>query len=290
MIENIFQASPAEIDTRLAAIMIRRTEIEMDMRRAEYTLNGGIYVTEQAKYQAADTLANLRSEDAKLAVEFYDLNDEYRARGTWTRYYLVLNNNGHVHTSTECETCFDDTTFGWLTQFSGTSHEEMGKLSGMDACARCFPNLPAEIMQAKRDVRVDTPERIAAREQREALAAKKAADKAAKGITNPDGSTLYQVDDDNKGGWRETTSVVKTAIAAKRNAMDAAFNLYFYNEKHPSRPGVEHPQTAAWTETLRRNTEALAAKEGKTVEEIRAELTKKVEAKYRREYRESFAR
>lgn len=287
MIENLDTATPVEIDTRIVAILVRRSEIENNLRREQYTLDS-TFATEAQLNKAVETVKGLNAQMALLIDERAELDDEFRGRGGWTRYFLVLNSNGHVHTSTECETCFADTEFGWLTQFSGTDHDEMGKLSGMDACARCFPNLPAEIMQAKRDARVDVPERIAEREARQAAAALKAAKAAEKGITNADGSTLYQVDDDNKGGWRETTYVVKTAIAAKRNAMEAAYDLFFYNEKHPTHPGVTHPQTAAWIETVRRNVEALSAKEGKPVEEIRAEIDKKVEAKYRREFKNSF--
>lgn len=287
MIANLATATPAEIDARLVAIMLRRAEIEGGIRRAEYTMES-TYVGDEAKEKAETEIRNFVIERNTLIEERWTLDDEYRGRGGWNRYYLVLNSNGHVHTSTECETCFDDTDFGWLTQFSGTEQDEMGKLSGMDACARCFPNLPAEVMQAKRDARVDTPKRIAEREARQAAAAAKAAKAAEKGIANADGTPLMRVTDDNKGGWRESTDVVKTAIAAQRNAMEAAYDLFFYNEKHPVRPGVTHPQTAAWVEIVRRNTEALAAKKGQPVEEIRAEIQKKIEAKYRREYKNSF--
>jgi hypothetical protein len=217
---NITTATPAEIDTRAATIMGRQGEIEHGLMRAQYILDSK-YSTEAELDKAVETIKALNAERVELSTEMVSLNSEYIRRGTWTRYYLVLNSNGHVHTSTSCETCFEDTEFGWLTQFSGTDHDEMGKLSGMDACARCFPNLPAEVMQAKRDARVDTPERITAREEREAAAAKKSAKAAANSITDVDGTPLK--DDDGYVIKTLRTAQVKAVQALEQAGLDEIY-------------------------------------------------------------------
>lgn len=288
MIENIFTATPAEIDTEIALLQGQAAQIEAGCDRAIRIMQMTHIPATDLDRAAAD-LTELRGKAYVLNGFISALESEYERRGRWTRYFVVDNNNGHLHTHTRCQNTYETTEWVWMPGMSGMTYAEAVAEGGKLSCLSCFPGFREEI-EAGREPRFETPRMKKTREEREALAAKKAHDKATKGITNPDGSTLYQVSDDNKGGWRETTYVVKTAIAAKRNAMDAAFSLYFYNEKHPTAPGVTHPQTAAWEETVRRNTEALAAKEDATVEALRAEIQKKVEAKYRREYRESFAR
>lgn len=282
---DITTATPAEIDTRIAAIAVRLAEIEMGFKRADYILTS-LYVSREEIAKAEAQVKALNAEQTELLDELAPLNEAYRAQ-RWTRYYLVLNNNGHVHTSTECETCFADTSFGWLTQFSGTEHDEMGKLSGMDACARCFPNLPAEVMKAKRDARVDTPQRITEREEREAAAAARAAKKAekaakaaAEAITNPDGSTLL-----DSIGWevkREAKArslYVEAASAALLAAHpESNYQGPLSDEQHREiceRHRVEEQEHAD------RYLAALAHKAGVTTEAMAAELDKKVQAKFR---------
>jgi hypothetical protein len=282
---NITTATPVEIDTRIAAIAVRQSEIQMGLQRAQYTLDSK-YASESELDKAVETIKALNAERGELFDEVAPLNEAYRAQ-RWTRFYLVTNSNGHVHTSTECETCFDDTSFGWLTQFSGTEQDEMGKLSGMDACARCFPNLPAEVMKAKRDARVDTPERIQAREEREAAAAEreaKKAEKAAKAareaITNPDGTPLMDSID-----W-----VVKSETKARSLYVeDAAMAIFFGTPAQVFQGSMDDAYhvrvcgeyAASHAKDAQRYLAALAHKAGVTTEEMAAQLDKKVQAKVR---------
>lgn len=283
---NITTATPAEIDTRIAAIAVRQSEIQMGLQRAQYTLDSK-YASESELDKAVETIKALNAERGELFDEVAPLNEAYRAQ-RWTRFYLVTNSNGHVHTSTECETCFADTAFGWLTQFSGTEQDEMGKLSGMDACARCFPNLPAEVMQAKRDARVDTPERIQAREEREAAAAECEAKKAAKlakaaaeAIAMPDGSPVTDI----AGNVLARESKVRSEYVN-----DAALALFMAQPELVFQGGLsddEHKaicakRTANLEADSARYLAALAHKAGVTTEEMAAQLDKKVQAAYRR--------
>lgn len=277
-------ATPAEIDTRMVAIMSRQAEVMLGLDRAQRILDSKCATANELD-KAVETIKALNTQYRTLSDDMVGLNGEYRNRGTWTRYYLVLNNNGHVHTSTSCETCFEDTSFGWLTQFSGTDHDEMGKLSGMDACARCFPNLPAEVMQAKRDARVDTPERIAAREEREALAAKKAADKTAKGITDVDGSPLK--DDDGYVIKILRTAQTKAVQALEQAGLDGIYADQAETESHAAQL-LE--MSAREREYAIRLIKAIAAKQGRALAEVLDEITTKADKKLAPARRDEAAR
>lgn len=286
MIANLAIATPAEIDTRIAAVMVRRAEIEMGIRRAEYTMEGGIYVTDQAKAKAESDIRAFVIERNTLIEERWTLDDEFQGRGGWNRYYLVTNTNGHVHTSTECDTCFEDTDFGWLTQFSGTDQDEMGKLSGEAACARCFPNLPAEIMQAKRDARVDTPERIAARD---ADAAKKAAKKAkatANGITDVDGSPLK--DDDGYVIKTLRTAQIKAVQALEQAGLDGIYA----DQANDDPAHVAHLLELAKRERAyaARLLKAIAAKQDRSLAEVIDEIGTKADKKLAPAHKDEAAR
>lgn len=267
---DLTTATPAEIDIRIAAIDWEITGLVNQFKRWEHVLDNK-FATEQERANAKAEAKKLAEQHYTLDVEALALHAEFLRRGGWTRFYLVQNTGGHVHISTECTTCFDTTDFGWLTQFSGTSHDEMGALSGMDACAVCFPGLSPEIMAAKRDARVDTPERIAAREQREAEKAAKATKAAAKAITNPDGTALRLFD------YFGDLKDVKSDIAASRIVMDSAYNIRIY--------GARDDDGKKWTDNVEIGLRALAYKRGTTVEVERAALDKKIEAKHKRENR-----
>jgi hypothetical protein len=278
-------ATPAEVDIRIAEIMKIRGDIEIARMRAQYALDSK-YDFDGIKARAAEQLEELDAREASLVTEQAELEGRYRI-ARWNRFWIVLNSNGHVHTSTACGTCFVDTAFGWLPQFSGTEQDEMGTLSGTDACAVCFPNLPAEVMQAKRDARVDTPERIADRETREAAAAERAARKAAKeakaaaeAITSPDGTPLMDSID----------YVVKREAQARSLYVEAAASALLAAEPESNYQGPlsdeEHAEICARSQAREtadaaRYLAALAHKADVTTEEMAAQLDKKVQAKYR---------
>ncbi|HEY0437644.1 MAG TPA: hypothetical protein VGC92_13470, partial [Phenylobacterium sp.] len=184
-----------------------------------------------------------------------------------------------------CETCFDDTLFGWLTQFSDTDHDEMGKLSGMDACARCFPNLPAEIMQAKRDARVDVPERIAEREARQAAAAAKKAKAAANGITDVDGSPLK--DDDGYTIKTLRTAQIKAVDALEQAGLD---EIYADQAETPSHAVQLLEMAKRELDYASRLIEAIAAKQARSAADVEADLAAKAEKKLAPAHKDEAAR
>jgi hypothetical protein len=80
MIENLTTATPVEIDTRIVAILVRRSEIENNLRREQYTLDS-TFATEAQLNKAVETIKGLNAEMAQLIDERAELDDEFRGRG-----------------------------------------------------------------------------------------------------------------------------------------------------------------------------------------------------------------
>jgi len=64
----------------------------------------------------------------------------------WTRAFLVINSNGHVHSSMDCSTCFSTTRYNWLVQYSNDDEATIVSDAGQDACTVCYPSAPADVL------------------------------------------------------------------------------------------------------------------------------------------------
>lgn len=151
--------------------------------------------------EEAETLYRLARAAAEPLEATYA---EYR----WSRFFIVNNTNGHVHSSMHCTTCFVTTAFGWLPELSGGTEEEMVEQFGETACTVCFPSAPtmkgfedgtsafAQLIQAERDAKV-------------AVAEERAAKKNAKILDTPVRVSRY--------GWvgHTDTELIETVHAAK---------------------------------------------------------------------------
>lgn len=129
-----------------------------------------------------------------LDTELDALQDAY---GGWPRYFHVQNNNGHIHTSTWCTSCFPDTQFSWRTDLSGLAPAQVVKQEAHNACSVCMPIAPVEQRQARE--RYNAAQRDAKRTEREAAKAakfekaleraRKHADKVAKALVTMTGES-----------------------------------------------------------------------------------------------------
>jgi hypothetical protein len=208
--------------------------------------------------QASKRLAEIETQTRPLEAEF-------DRRSGWTRAWLVLNTGGHVHRTTACRTCFPTTQFAWLTQLSGQDETEIVEQAGQAACTECYPSAPVEVRN--RPSRIKTPQQLA----REAAKAERAKAKAAKAITAPDGAPLR-----TKGYGQ-----IDTEVTARRNYADALSYA-----RHLTRTNVAyHRDTIAeYRNDAQLILAALAAKHGRSEDDLRAELAPKVEAKWKREH------
>ena len=87
-----------------------------------------------------------------------ELNEIYN-QDPWTRAYLVVSSDGHVHKDMYCSTCFPQTRYQWLVQYSNDDEKTIVEDAGQDACTICYPSAPAEVLN--RPSRIVTADKLA---------------------------------------------------------------------------------------------------------------------------------
>lgn len=165
-------SSPAEIDTELARIWSRQQQLSAWI--ADTTRFIAKERFEGNRADLARSLANYEAEHAALTAEAAPLAAQYNAR-RWSRFFLVTNTNGHVHSSLNCGTCYARTTYAWLPELSDRTEAEAVTEFGEKMCTVCFPSAPANPAfhtPGRRDAEA-IAERQAAKDAREAKKAAK---------------------------------------------------------------------------------------------------------------------
>ncbi len=267
VIDDPSTATPSEIDAELARLDLEHAKAQDTLRglrkRRRRLLDDGR--TEYAA-ELEPRIEQARQTIAECEAAARPLEAEFDRRGGWTRAWLVLNTGGHVHRTPQCRTCFATTKFAWLTQLSGHGETEIVEQAGEAACTECYPSAPIDVRN--RPSRIKTPAQLA----REAEKAERAKAKAAKAITAPDGTPLC-----TKGYGQ-----VDNEVTARRSYADALSYA-----RHLTRADIaRHRDTiAVYREDARLILAALAAKHGRTEDDLRAELAPKVEARWKREYK-----
>jgi hypothetical protein len=140
-ISDLTTATPAEIDTRLFALYLEARSLQGKLAYTEKALTRPAlpYILERLEADLAEAAARL----AEVRAEVSTLDDEFRARGGWLRYFLVTNGNGHVHREMDCRTCYPTTEYAWLPALSDCDEGQMVEQYGEMACTVCFPEAPA---------------------------------------------------------------------------------------------------------------------------------------------------
>ena len=175
-----------KIDTELSSWYHKRWDVSSKLDVAEdsirfYEKHYPNLVEEIQKYK--DKVAKLNQEYAKIQAEIKKLDAIYD-QDPWTRAFLVINSNGHVHSSMDCNTCFPTTRYNWLVQYSNDDEKTIVEDAGQDACTICYPSAPAEVLN--RPSRIVTADKIAkakAKAEREAKKAEKIAKEKANAPT-----------------------------------------------------------------------------------------------------------
>ena len=85
------------------------------------------------------TTARAALEEARGA--YLDAEEKYAG---WSRFFLVTNTGGHIHSSMSCSTCRPTTDFGWLPELSGLDQKAAVDAEGARLCSVCFPDAPVE--------------------------------------------------------------------------------------------------------------------------------------------------
>lgn len=177
---NLTTATPVEIDTEIANRMVEMQQLrgcvarhldtlhriaghrkawgqkyykesgDQAIETVKARLEGMFYYAKEQAQRALSELDRIEMVTNILADQVTPMEAEYRARGRWTRFYLVTSSAGHIHSNTACSHQ-GRTTYGWLPQYSGMGEAEaLNKLgsAGNILCTKCFPNAPVEYTKA----------------------------------------------------------------------------------------------------------------------------------------------
>ncbi len=207
--------------------------------------------------------------------------------GMWMRYSVVP--GGHIHTNwRDCHTLRPTTTVLWAYQASGDSVDEAIEVYGTVLCSHCFPDAPVAYIGGK--TLTDANGNVLTKAEAAAIADAKAAEKAAKlaaknakAVFVP-GTTDLVLDAD----LRE----IKTERSLVTAIIDILANNGYYAESLNRRSSratkrdrnnwdnvtidESYPTYGEWLDYAYG---ALAAKHGKTVDEVKAEMNKKLRAR-----------
>ena len=294
---NITTATPKEIDFKISEIYDRFYKALGEANVARGYLASTLrfppkpgtpqYRVDQHNESVAKYEAMIEERDAiatAILAETAPYDAEFRARGGWTRAFLVTNAGGHVHNTMRCSSCFATTQFAWLPEYSGDSEEIMVEDAGESCCTICFPSAPVDVLN--RPSKIELPERKAARLEREKAKAERDAKKLATGILTPEGE---EVRIPSSFSWGARGELVKSARTAETKAVDYLVVVKLAEAGCLDEPhffeGYREREVKEATECLEILIPALAAKRGVTEDEFREGVTKKVEGKYKKDYR-----
>jgi hypothetical protein len=164
-----------KIDTELSSWYDKRWALVSNLESAEGTKEfyEKHYPTRVEEIQkAVKKITGIKVEIAKVNIEIAGLNKIYN-QDPWTRAFLVINSNGHVHSSMDCNTCFPTTRYNWLIQYSNDDENTIVEDAGQDACTICYPSAPAEVLN--RPSRIVTADKVAKAQAKAERDAKKVA-------------------------------------------------------------------------------------------------------------------
>jgi hypothetical protein len=214
-------------------------------------------VVSLAEWEAALSLAIARLDS--LYEEARPLNDEFTRRDGWTRAFIVKNSNGHVHNTLRCGSCYPTTQFAWLPEVSGDNEQEIVDKAGSSACTFCYASAPVDLRSTPSVF--EEPEKKAARLERDAQKAVRASEKAAKGITNPDGTPLREEGYIGRSGLQRG-AVIATERAALILVTDnlAYEQAYGYSHKVGENARIIAALAHKWGQSIEEATTAIDAK------------------------------
>ena len=209
---------------------------------------------------------NHNRQNLQISFEVAELSAVW-AEEKWTRAFLVVNGNGHIHSSTLCSTCFTTTNFEWLTEYSADPEDTIVALAGETACTVCYPSAPAEILNRPATIQSKT------RAEREAAAAERAAAKAVKeakrfaSAATATGEVLVV-----PSSWRVGSS---EELKTERSAV-IFWNTSQQTIEWEKSEGSTAPGSVQAQEIIE---QALAGKRGVTATQVREELLTKYQKK-----------
>jgi len=269
-----------EIDTKLSALYDERFNLLYKLATAKetkefYEKHYPTRIEEIEKNQSK--IDSIKGELVKINVKIIDLNVIYN-RDPWTRAFLVLASNGHVHSSMDCNTCFPTTRYNWLVQYSNDDENTIVEDAGQDACTVCYPSAPADVLN--RPSRIVTADKIAkaqAKAERDAKKAERIAKEKANAPTKS-GEFLYY----KEGKWTREIKTERSAITewfSKYSDSQREIVTEYYDGKPHTEESIQEQKNrkAFAGEIAQLICFRLAEKHGITYDEQEAILIKKYE-------------
>jgi len=233
-----------KIDTELSSWDEKRWLVNSKILDAEDSIEFYVKHFPSRVGEIQKRIAELREQKAKIQAEINKLDAIYN-QDPWTRAFLVINSNGHVHSSMDCNTCFPTTRYNWLIQYSNDDENTIVEDAGQDACTICYPSAPAEVLN--RPSRIVTADKVAkaqAKAEREAKKAEKIAKEKANAPTKS-GEFLYF-----KNG--KYTEVIKTERLAVTKWFELQWRIkekvtthYYDGTPHSAESIIEQEQKIA---------------------------------------------
>lgn len=223
-----------KIDTELSSWYDKRWNLVSNLESAIDSVKfyEKYYPTSVEKIQEGiKKIEKIESEIGEVNVEIIKLNAIYN-QDPWTRAFLVINSNGHVHSSMDCSTCFATTRYNWLIQYSNDDENTIVEDAGKDACTICYPSAPAEVLN--RPSRIVTADKIAkaqAKAEREAKREAKLAKQKADAPTKS-GEFLYFTEDRYTTEIRTERTAVSEWFTFYRRSQEDIVTHYLNHEAH----------------------------------------------------------
>jgi len=241
-----------KIDTELSSWYNKRWNLISNLESAEDTKKfyEKHYPTRVEEIEKAiEKIAGIKSEIYGVNVEIAKLNKIYD-QDPWTRAFLVLASNGHVHSSMDCNTCFPTTRYNWLIQYSNDDEKTIVEDAGQDACTICYPSAPAEVLN--RPSRIVTADKIAKAQAKAERDAKKVARIAKEKANAPTASGEFLIY--KEGKW---TRVIKTERSAIIEWADLQWKIekeivthYYNGEAHSAESIQEQKDEKAFAQEI----------------------------------------
>jgi len=222
-----------------------------------------------------NNIASFKEKIAQVNKAIRELDSIYD-QDPWTRAFLVINSNGHVHSSLNCSTCFPTTRYQWLVQYSNDDENTIVEDAGQDACTVCYPSAPAEVLN--RPSRIVTADKIAkaqAKAEREAKKAERIAKEKANAPTASGKFLTYK-----EGKWTREIKTERSAVTEwfdhYATSQRSIVTQYFNGEPHSEESIQNQKERIAFAgEIAQLICFNLAEKHGITYEEQEAILIKK---------------
>lgn len=257
-----------ELDKKLAKLYDKQFDLKLSILGAKDTIKHIEKYSPNNEYRKSSAVRYVQDLEQEYEQVTKELKEAEKYYTGWSRAFLVVNSNGHIHSSMECSTCFSTTRFVWLTEMSAEDRLEVAKLAGEKACTICYPDAPSEYFLRKCEL--EDPEVVKARAEREQRREQIRQERELKGIKDLDGTPLKV---NEYGRYRQE---LKTLRSAEIWVVDAGVFIEEYEEKPRPHQEAEYKVKKSDYERV---IKAIAVKRNVPTKQVGEEVAKKVAKK-----------